>query len=420
MKNDGNDNAKCGVSSECSPGENQRSVEDALAEKQLRERMSKVRNKVLVLSGKGGVGKSTVAVNLAVALAKAGERVGLLDIDIHGPSVPKMLNIEGMMPAIEGNTITPVSLGDGLKVMSIGLLLQSEDQAVIWRGPLKYSMIRQFLKDVDWGELDYLVVDSPPGTGDEPLSICQLLPGITGAVVVTTPQAVSVTDVKKCITFCRQLKVPILGVVENMSGLKCPHCGKDIELFGSGGGKRLAEEAKVPFLGPIPIDARVVDACDRGIVFVHEYAESDAASALSFIAGKILQKGGEEQSAGKIPVPKEREDSRMKVAIPLVDGKLCMHFGHSQQFALVEVENNEIKNTEMMTPPPHEPGVLPQWLHEKGADLIITGGMGQRAQNLFAQSGVKVVVGASADTPENVVRAYIDGTLQTGQNICDH
>jgi ATP-binding protein involved in chromosome partitioning len=268
------------------------SLEQFLERQALAERLCRVQHKILVLSGKGGVGKSTVAANLAVALALRGLRTGLLDIDIHGPSIPKLLHLEGRMLGITGTAMEPVAVGSNLKVMSIGFLLQDPEDAVIWRGPLKMGVIKQFLKDVNWGDLDYLVVDSPPGTGDEPLSICQLIEDADGAVVVTTPQDVAVADVRKCITFCRQLQMPVLGVIENMSGFACPHCGEVTNLFKSGGGERMALDMGVPFLGRIPMDPTVVHSGDAGQPFAYHHASSPAARAFEIIT-EALQAGGD-------------------------------------------------------------------------------------------------------------------------------
>ncbi len=250
-----------------------------IEQQQIRQRMSPIKHKILVLSGKGGVGKSTVSVNLAISLALAGKKVGLLDIDIHGPSIPKVLNLEDARIRSEGQDILPVEMSHNLKVMSIGFLLQGKDLAVIWRGPRKYHMIRQFLKDVQWGKLDYLIIDSPPGTGDEPLSIVQLLEKCTGAIIVTTPQELALSDVRKGITFCRNLDVNILGVIENMSGFICPQCGHKTDIFKAGGGQKMAEEMGVPFLGRIPIDPAIVYACDSGKPYIQQYKDSQAAIA---------------------------------------------------------------------------------------------------------------------------------------------
>jgi len=256
---------------------------------QIRKRVKQIKHQILVLSGKGGVGKSTVAVNLATSLALSGKSVGLLDIDIHGPSIPKILNLEGKTVQAAGDVILPVEMAENLKVMSIGFLLRGGDDAVIWRGPMKYQMIKQFLKDVQWGNLDFLIVDSPPGTGDEPLSVVQLLEKADGAIIVTTPQEVALSDVRRCITFCRNLNLPVLGVLENMSGFVCPKCGEKTDIFKSGGGEIMANEMQVPFLGRIPIDPQIVQACDSGRPFVYHYNQTQAAKAFEKILNPILE-----------------------------------------------------------------------------------------------------------------------------------
>jgi Mrp family chromosome partitioning ATPase len=268
-------------------------------QEKLKERMGRIRHKIVVLSGKGGVGKSTVAANLAVALAGERRKVGLLDADFHGPSVPKLLDLERSQVMSDGENIMPATCGPDLRVMSIAFLVQDPDEAVIWRGPLKMNVLRQLLADVDWGELDCLVVDLPPGTGDEPLSICQLIPEATGGVVVTTPQDLSVSDVRKCITFCRKLELPVLGVLENMSGFICPNCGQEAHIFGEGGGRALADDMDVPFLGGVPIDPNVVRASDEGEPFVARDPDSPAAQAfLEAVAPitAIVSEGHEEES----------------------------------------------------------------------------------------------------------------------------
>ncbi|SEL94132.1 Chromosome partitioning ATPase, Mrp family, contains Fe-S cluster [Syntrophus gentianae] len=261
------------------------------ADEKFKKSMERIAHKILVLSGKGGVGKSTVAVNLAVALALEGKRVGLLDVDFHGPSIPKLLGLEDSKPEVVEEGMLPVAMASGLKVMSLGFLLNRKDDAVIWRGPMKYGAIKQLLTDVLWGDLDYLVIDFPPGTGDEPLSVAQLLPDADGAVVVTTPQDVSTIDVSKSVTFCRNLKIPVLGVVENMSGLICPHCSKLIELFKQGGGEEMAKRMEVPFLGRIPIDPQIVQSSDDGQPFVFFHQDTEAASAFRRIVQPLLSLG---------------------------------------------------------------------------------------------------------------------------------
>jgi len=390
-------------------------------QEQIRKRVKQIKHQILVLSGKGGVGKSTVAVNLAVSLALSGKSVGLLDIDIHGPSIPKILNLEGKTVQTSGDAILPVEMMENLKVMSIGFLLRGSNDAVIWRGPMKYHMIKQFLKDVDWGSLDFLIVDSPPGTGDEPLSVVQLLENADGAIIVTTPQEVALSDVRKCITFCRNLKLPVLGVLENMSGFVCPKCGENIDIFKSGGGQKMAEQMNVPFLGRIPIDPQIVQACDSGRPFVYHYNQTETAKAFEKMLNPILELDRQPKELVETQ-SLQTGDKKMRIAIPLAQGKLSLHFGHCDQFAIFDVDDNikKVINRKDATPPAHEPGVLPRWLHENNVSVIIAGGMGQRAQQLFAQNDIKVIVGASDGSPEELVSAYLDNKLETRDNICDH
>jgi ATP-binding protein involved in chromosome partitioning len=257
---------------------------------QLQQRMAEIKHKLLVLSGKGGVGKSTVAVNLAVALAKAGRQVGLLDVDIHGPSVPKLTGLEGQTPHSDGMALLPVRVADNLAVMSIGFLLTNKADAVIWRGPLKYNVIREFLKDVAWGTLDYLVIDCPPGTGDEPLSVAQLAGPNAEAIIVTTPQELSVSDVRRCVTFCRQVNLPVFGILENMSGFTCPQCGARVDLFKVGGGETLARETNVAFLGRIPLDPEIVVSGDSGVPFAGGDVAGPSVAALRAVVERLLSR----------------------------------------------------------------------------------------------------------------------------------
>jgi Mrp family chromosome partitioning ATPase len=251
------------------------------------ERMSRIRHKILIASGKGGVGKSTVSVNLGKALKNRGYRVGLLDADITGPNVPKLLGIEDQRLKQGPKGIRPGD-ADGIKVASMALVLSARDSAVVWRGPMKMAAIKQFIQDVDWGDLDFLLVDLPPGTSDEPLSVVQLIPDLSGAVIVTTPQEVSLLDSRKAVNMIRGMKVPVLGIVENMSGLCCPHCGETVNIFNTGGGRRMAEEMDVPFLGAVPIDPEVSALGDSGVTFVER--ESPAGACFREIVDRLLDK----------------------------------------------------------------------------------------------------------------------------------
>jgi ATP-binding protein involved in chromosome partitioning len=254
--------------------------------KLLRTRMNKIKHKIAVISGKGGVGKSTVTVNLAAAFALHGNHVGILDADIHGPSVPRLLGLTGQQLKVGPPGAFPVTGPLGMKVVSIDFFLQ-EGLPTIWRGPLKMTAIRQFLSDIVWGELDILFIDLPPGTGDEPLSVAQLLPEMDGVIIVTMPSELSRVVVKKAITFAQRLGMPIIGVVENMSGFVCPKCGAKIDIFQSGGGRKLAEEAGVSFLGSIPIDPKVSMSSDKGSPFVIDDAGSPAVKAFTEIVNSV-------------------------------------------------------------------------------------------------------------------------------------
>jgi ATP-binding protein involved in chromosome partitioning len=248
-----------------------------------------VKHVILVLSGKGGVGKTTVSVNLAYALANHGKNVGLLDLDFHGPNVPKMLGIEGRRAVVYGNAIEPVHVTGNLAVMSMAFLLRDTNTPVIWRGPMKMRAIQQFLAEVHWGSLDYLVVDLPPGTGDEALTIAQLAPNVKGAVIVTTPQDVAVMDAIKAAKFIEKIEVPVIGVIENMSGLICPHCKGTIDLFSRGGGKKAAEDLGVPYLGAIPLDPEMVKAGDEGRPIILQHADSPTWKAVDEVMENLVR-----------------------------------------------------------------------------------------------------------------------------------
>ncbi|MDZ7579381.1 MAG: Mrp/NBP35 family ATP-binding protein [Deltaproteobacteria bacterium] len=250
--------------------------------------LGKIKYKFLVMSGKGGVGKTSTAVNLSIALASKGFKVGIMDVDLHGPDVPRMLGLNVMLEVGPNGKLTPARYSDNLMAVSVESLMPSKDEAVIWRGPIKYSAIQQFIGDVNWGELDFLVIDSPPGTGDEPLTIAQIVKDAR-AIIVTTPQEVALADVRKSISFCKRVKMDVFGLIENMSGLSCPHCAKTIELFGSGGGEKTARQFGLTFLGRIPIDPNVVQCGDSGRCYRDAYTDSNVTRAFDEIAGKMAE-----------------------------------------------------------------------------------------------------------------------------------
>jgi len=263
-------------------------TEKSSLDDKIKQNMSKIKHKILVLSNKGGVGKSTVAINLACSLSEKDFKVGILDADLHGPSIAKMLDLEGERLTGNAEGIIPTNVFHNLIAVSMASLIEGFDMPLIWRGPLKAMALKQFLGEVQWGNLDYLIIDSPPGTGDEPLSICQLIPELEGGIIVTTPQEVALLDSRKCVNFLKNLKIPILGIIENMSGLKCPYCGKNIDLFKSGGGEKAAKEFNLPFLGKIPIDINMVDSTDEGKPYIFQYKESETAQAFNKLVELIL------------------------------------------------------------------------------------------------------------------------------------
>jgi len=264
-------------------------IEFTEKEQKLKRNMRHIKHKIAVISGKGGVGKSTVAANLAMVFSLQGykDRVGILDIDIHGPCIPKLLGVKGKRCQVSPLGALPVIGPMGIRVVSMDFLVQSQETPVIWRGPLKMQVIRQFLSDFMWGELDFLFIDVPPGTGDEPLSVMQLIPEMDGTIIVTIPSEVSEDVVRKAVSFSRKMGIPVIGIIENMSGFTCPNCGEKINILGAGGGKRLAEDLNVPFLGQIPMDPKICEEADKGIPFVTGHVGSPAAKAFKEIVNKV-------------------------------------------------------------------------------------------------------------------------------------
>jgi ATP-binding protein involved in chromosome partitioning len=417
-------------SRKCGHGSKQPHPEAAGEEMRLQEQLGHIKYKLLVMSGKGGVGKTSVAVYLALGLAKKGYQVGLLDVDLHGPDVPRMLGISGRFEMDAEGHLVPLRYSEHLQVVSIECLLHDRDEAVIWRGPLKHSYIRQSMSQVNWRKLDFLVIDSPPGTGDEPLSVAQTIAGVQ-AIIVTTPQEISLADVRKAINFCRKVEMPIVGLVENMSGLICPRCGEEIPLFSQGGGQKTAKLMGVPLLASLPFDLRVVKGGDEGHPLLESPDESPFTQALQRLLDGVEERlrGQAEkflETPGKIYGPEVRPEVEIpdshtfRVAVPLANGVLCNHFGHCEEFAVLDVQDGQVGAMELHVPPPHEPGVLPRWLRDLGVNLIIAGGMGQRALSLFVERGIRVITGAPNLEPVVLVQSYMAGSLITGANVCDH
>jgi len=393
---------------------------------EIKERLGRIKNKILVMSGKGGVGKSSIAAYLSVALAKRGYRVGLMDVDLHGPSIPRMLGLKGTIgPATREGKARAVQYLPNMEVISIEPLMgDNKDAATIWRGPLKIGVIRQFISDIEWDDLDYMVIDSPPGTGDEPLTVAQTIPDAK-ALIVTTPQEISLADVRKSINFCRQVNMQILGLVENMSGLVCPHCGKTIDIFKTQGGMLTAKKEGLRLLGTLPLEPQVVTNGDVGDMGLLDNPDLPITREFNKIVDAVIElsetrKATVPETPKEVPARKKSSPDAKMIVVPVTGGKLAAHFGHCEQFAFMETLDSKITGTEMRTPPAHEPGVIPQWLHDQGADVVIVGGMGERAQELLREKGIEVIIGAPMDAPESLAHQYLSKSLVSGANICDH
>ncbi len=369
-------------------------------DKKVQTQLSKIKHKIMVMSGKGGVGKSTVAVNIAVGLSLQDFMVGLLDVDLHGPSIPKMLGARDLkLTRRPDGRLGAIKYSPNLKFLSIEPLLPSEDSAVIWRGPIKISAIRQFIGDIDWGELDYLVIDAPPGTGDEPLTIAKTIPDAY-ALIVTTPQEVSLIDVKKSIRFCQKVKLRILGLVENMSGFICPHCGKAIDLFKRGGGQKLAEELGVRFLGKIPVDPRIVDTGDRGKPIVGAYPESITAQAFDDLIRNIIT--ATEEMKKEI-----LEEKFMRVSIPIsTPQKVERDISKFDLFAIYDIENNKILVKDVIKKSPTQS--LLDFLQEQVVTHLILPIPSEELEKELVSQGLRISIEEGESNPDNLIKGFLE------------
>ncbi len=390
--------------------------------------MAEVPHKILVMSGKGGVGKTTVAVNLAYTFASMNKKVGIIDADIHGPNVALMTGIEGMQVHSTGDLLEPVIAAPGIKVLSVASLLPDKDCPVVWRGPRKTGLIRNFLANANWNGMDVLVVDCPPGTGDEPMAVAELIPDADGVVIVTSPQDVSLLDSRKCVGFVRGSNQKLLGIVENLSGFVCPSCGEKVDLFKVGGGERAAEELNVPFLGRIPITPKIVESGDEGKPFVKIAPDDPGAIALREIAENIST--GWQTGESKESKPKETnklsEKHHRSIAIASeddkgLDGEVSQHFGRCPYYLIAEVEEEKILKTKLQKNPhfdSHQPGQMPEYIQSLGVDVIVAGGMGPKAVDMFNNFGIEVATGATGNVG-SAIDAYLRGEVK-GITPCAH
>jgi Mrp family chromosome partitioning ATPase/predicted Fe-Mo cluster-binding NifX family protein len=389
--------------------EGQKRANDSMEEGLVKSALSHIKHKLMVMSGKGGVGKSTIATCLAIALAQKGDRVGLLDIDLHGPSIPHLLNISGLLEVSSiHQKLLPMEIMPNLEVISIECVMADKDQAVIWRGPLKHSAIKQFITEVQWGDLDYLVVDSPPGTGDEPLSVAQLIPDAQ-AIIVTTPQEVALADVRKSIAFCRQTQMDITGMIENMSGFICPHCGKGVDIFKTGGGERTALAANVAFLGRLPFDFELVEAGDEGKLVKYMQNQEKHYNKVFFqIVYKLLERL-QQMQIKPISLNEIRAKKAYKVAIALKVGKPAPFLVDCDEIAMIYVRDSQIEKVDKITP--SEQHLTPKAFVDLGADLVMTKDIREKAKYIFDKNKVGVVLDIPDASPEELVKAFIKGDL---------
>ncbi len=373
-------------------------------DRRLQEQLQKIRHKIMVMSGKGGVGKSSVAVNLAIGLSLQDFMVGLLDVDLHGPNVPKMLGLRrASLPRRPDGRIGAIVYSPNLKFLSIEPLLPSEDSAIIWRGPLKISAIRQFIADIDWGRLDYLIIDAPPGTGDEPLTVAKSIPDAY-AILVTTPQEVSLIDVKKSYNFCKKVKMRILGLVENMSGFICPHCGKEVDLFKRGGGERLAKELGIRFLGWIPVDPRIVYAGDAGKPMIAAYPESKTAEAYEELVRNVI-------SATEEFFRDVQEGRYMRIAIPVDGPHVFPEVDSAELFAVYDVEKGQVLVKDVIKRPDNAP--LDLWFKEQVVTHLLTPKISEELQKQLDRLGIQVVLGLPEKIkPDTAIQDYLAGIIK--------
>jgi Mrp family chromosome partitioning ATPase/predicted Fe-Mo cluster-binding NifX family protein len=368
---------------------------------------SSIRNTVAVMSGKGGVGKSAVTMLLAIALRRRGFEVGILDADITGPSVPRGLGVSGPIMVSEAGAV-PSASSTGIKVMSMNLILPAEDEAVIWRGPLISSAVGQFYQECEWGDLDYLLIDLPPGTADVPLTVMQSIP-LDGIILVTSPQELAGMIVGKAVSMAAQLDAPITGLVENMSYVRCGSCGERVEPFGPSHGEEAAKKMGTVFLGSLPLDRAISELADGGKLEKYESSEVEAVIdevINRFAGGKKTKEEVADMDGGK-----------KRIAIVMAGGEVSPHFGRAEEFMVVEVEGGEIKGREILRAPAHECGALPALFARKGVESVIAGGIGGGAMQHLERAGIHVYAGAKG-SPEDARGSLLAGTLQSSEEIC--
>ena len=369
--------------------------------------LSSVKKVIGIVSGKGGVGKSLVTSLLAVAMNRRGHRTAILDADVTGSSIPKMFGVNERARSDELG-LYPVRSKSGIEIMSMNLLLEKDTDPVIWRGPLIAGVVKQFWTDVIWHDIDFMFIDLPPGTGDVPLTVFQSI-AVDGIVVVTSPQELVSMIVSKAVNMAEMMNIPIFGLVENMSYFHCPDNGKDYQIFGESHIEEIAKKHNLKVLAKLPIDPKIAAACDAGAV---ESIEGDWFDQTADSFEKT-----ENNEVMEIAVTNEGSHEVMKIAVASEGDRVTEHFGHCENFNIYEAENNQIVRSESIPNPGHKPGFLPKFLNELGVNVIISGGMGGGAVDLFNEDNIEVVVGASGDA-KAAAEAYLTGALASTGNVC--
>ncbi len=385
--------------------------------------LNQIKRTVAVLSGKGGVGKSMVTALLAVYMQRTGNyRIGVMDADITGPSIPKLFGAEEFTPKATDQGMFPVRTHSDIQLMSINLLLESPEAPVIWRGPILGNVIKQFWNEVIWGDLDFMFLDMPPGTGDVPLTVFQSLP-LDGIIIVASPQELVSMIVKKAINMAKMMDIPIIGLVENMSHTVCPHCGKEIALFGESHTEQVAADFGIPYLGSMPVDPDLARLADEGhIERIHKNYLGQAIAALEKLPvhgrSYVEQDADElEKSTNNSNDDNKQEAMKMRLAVAIEAGEVAQHFGHCEGFQIIDIENSTLVKEEFMANPGHKPGLLPRLLHEREVNVVIAGGMGGGAVDLFNENSIDVITGASGKLAA-VVDSYLDGSLVSSESVC--
>lgn len=407
------------MSSQCSSGDCSSSscggapTELNATDDRMKRTLGRIKNKIVVMSGKGGVGKSTCATNIAIGLSLAGKKVGLLDVDVHGPSIPRLLSMRDSKVHIEDSFIEPVAWSENLSVMSLGFLLPNAYQPVVWRGPVKQGFIQQLLTDVVWGDLDYMIIDCPPGTGDEPLSVMQLIGSDAQAVIVTTPQGVAIDDVRRSVTFVGDVGNQVLGIIENMSGVVCSQCGNVENIFGKGGGKDLAKEVGVRFLGDIPLDPEIVRSGDEGFAFLSVKKDSPTTQAIQKILKPILMLDSDASPATKLHPVLPPFKGTAKLALPVAKGTLAPSIHLADQFliAVVDADAKKVVSTESVTAPAYEASAMATFLNRLDVSHVLAKDVPQDASEALKGQHISLVKGVTVNAPVAVATDFIEGKL---------